>query len=278
MGSAIGATVSAGSNQYTTKQTNQANWDIAKMTNESNERIARENLAFQRENLDYQKSLQQTLFDREDSAYQRTVSDMRAAGISPLVMQGTNGAGEAVATTPLQNDYRAQTGAPMQAADMSSLANLGTGLVSFLSSIEQLKQQRLSTDYLEHTYLSRRYSQYADSVSKWYDVLDKDTRKRVNDYFGISSDMPDSVKQAKILAAYLGYAPKSKEVDSSVPSYFGNGDIMSSFKYNSFDEKSDMRKLLESAVGKDGKLSDDFMKDVSDRDSVLGNLLNLIFN
>ena len=58
-------------------------WDRFKNgdTNTVNKDIADQNLAFQRENLEYQKALQQKIFEREDSAYQRTVQDMRASGL-----------------------------------------------------------------------------------------------------------------------------------------------------------------------------------------------------
>ena len=77
-------------------------------TNQTNQNIANQNLGFQRENLDYQKALQQQLFQREDTAYQRTVNDMRISGLNPLSMQGTNGAGEAIATEPMHNDFQFQ--------------------------------------------------------------------------------------------------------------------------------------------------------------------------
>lgn len=87
------------------KQQDKANQAVND-TNDTNAAIAQQNLQFQRENLDYQKALQQQIFQREDSSYQRTVNDMRAAGISPLAMNGTNGAGEAIATTAMNNDYK----------------------------------------------------------------------------------------------------------------------------------------------------------------------------
>lgn len=85
-------------------------WDQFKngKTNIINKDIADQNLQFQRENLDYQKALQERIFDREDTSYQRTVNDMRQAGLNPLAMNGTNGAGEAIATEPLHNDYQMQ--------------------------------------------------------------------------------------------------------------------------------------------------------------------------
>ena len=87
------------------KQQDKANQAV-NQTNDTNAAIAQQNLQFQRENLDYQKALQQQIFQREDSSYQRTVNDMRQAGISPLAMNGTNGAGEAIATTAMNNDYK----------------------------------------------------------------------------------------------------------------------------------------------------------------------------
>lgn len=110
IGSAIGSALSpiaapVISGLFGLKQQDKANQAVSQ-TNDTNYAVSQQNLQFQRENLDYQKALQQQLFNREDSSYQRTVNDMRAAGISPIAMNGTNGAGEAIATTALNNDYK----------------------------------------------------------------------------------------------------------------------------------------------------------------------------
>lgn len=102
-------------NERAVKDTNALNRAIASDTNATNKQIADENLAFQRENLEYQKELQKQIFEREDTAYQRTKQDMLNAGLNPLSMQGTNGAGEAIATQPMNNNFQSQIGAPMQA-------------------------------------------------------------------------------------------------------------------------------------------------------------------
>lgn len=44
----------------------------------------------------YNRELQQTMFEREDNAYQRTKDDLVAAGYSPLAINGTNDAGSIV--------------------------------------------------------------------------------------------------------------------------------------------------------------------------------------
>lgn len=56
-----------------------------------------------KDNLDYQKALQQQLFDREDTSYQRTVADAQKAGLSPLAVLGnTDSAGSVVQTSAPQ--------------------------------------------------------------------------------------------------------------------------------------------------------------------------------
>lgn len=88
--------------------TNETNKAISDSVNETNKAIADQNLGFQRENLEYQKALQQQIFEREDTAYQRTVQDMAAAGLNPLTMNGTNASGDVVSTEAMHNDYQAQ--------------------------------------------------------------------------------------------------------------------------------------------------------------------------
>lgn len=133
-------------------------WDNFKngKTNEVNKDIAEQNLAFQRDNLDYQKALQQQIFNREDTSYQRTVNDMRSAGMSPLAMQGTNGAGEAIATNPLHNDYQHTDVSNM--AMLDSAVNAYSTLLDSESKLQQVESQKLDNSLKAVT--------FADSVAK----------------------------------------------------------------------------------------------------------------
>ena len=161
-------------------------------TNASNEYINSQNLQFQRENLDYQKALQQRIFEREDSSYQRTVNDMRLAGLSPLSMNGTNGAGEAIATTPLNAGQPNQYNYQAPTFDLPNFVQLAQ---QYQMNQEEIRSKRLDNDMKEDTYDTSLFQQRFDLISKYYDSLDKQRKEEFNRFFGINSNMsPDERK------------------------------------------------------------------------------------
>lgn len=136
----------ASTNERNVNATNQANKDIARDTNAMNYDVAMQNLDFQKQVQEYNKALQEQIFEREDTAYQRTAQDMINAGLNPLSMQGTNGAGEAIAMQPLNNQFQAQQPAPMQAYQMpnqfSEFINAAQSVLSGVLSIKDLGIKR----------------------------------------------------------------------------------------------------------------------------------------
>lgn len=137
--------------------------------NSINREYAEKNYQLQARELEYQHALQQQIFDREDTAYQRTVADMRKAGMSPLAMSGTNNAGEAISTTAPQYNYehRADTTTPQilgslipQAiSSISNIASLRNQAAQNSLIEEQARKLRIENDYQEENYGSTQDKQ-----------------------------------------------------------------------------------------------------------------------
>lgn len=70
--------------------------------------ISEKNLDLQKENIQYQKDLQQQVFSREDSSFQRARADLEKAGYNPNILSSGAGAGSVVSTqAPQQSPYSA---------------------------------------------------------------------------------------------------------------------------------------------------------------------------
>lgn len=119
--------------------------------NATNKAIADQNFGLQKDWNEYQKALQKEIFEREDTAYQRTASDMLKAGLNPLSMQGTNGSGQIVSTAAPQNNFQAQMSNPMQQATfaLDSMSTLMSGIGSIVEQIEKIKTGQLQRDELQ---------------------------------------------------------------------------------------------------------------------------------
>ena len=211
-----------------------------KGANDTNKEIADENLDFQREKFDYEKGLQQELFDREDTSYQRTVNDMRLAGLNPLNMQNTNGSGEAIATTGLHNDYTANPTRQLEALNMlfsaaqqsitttsnSSLNNAQANLLN-----QQAENQRIKNMYEQDVLAAQLSSSYYDNSSKYFDVHNKLRNYQMNELFGWTDNMPEWMKQS---SARLGFKPLD------FPKIDNFNEVLGHPEYYWFTKKSNM--------------------------------------
>lgn len=213
--SALGSTIGGLFSSRNTDRTNSTNADISAMTNATNKQIAEQNLAFQRENLDYQKALQQQIFAREDTAYQRTVDDMRAAGLSPLSMQNTNGAGEAIQTDALNNGFEAQGYTALKSSAFEDLGNSLINLTGNMAQIDSLKAQAQKTSaeaaditignkykalLLDEQLRKARYDADIRGGESWLQGQKMD----YYNHFGLNDSMTDSERTSSILARSLG--------------------------------------------------------------------------
>ncbi len=121
---------------------------------------AEKNFQLQSDNLDYQKALQQQIFDREDTALQRYVSDLKKAGLNPQLAAGSSGSGAGSVVS---------TSAPQK--DPSWLKNLKLNL-DYVSAIESVRQQRLQTQILQN---QRSTSQYESNIMRDKSLLNSET-------------------------------------------------------------------------------------------------------
>lgn len=131
-------------------------------TNQANKDVAAQNLAFQREQQDYQKALQQQIFEREDTAHQREIEDLKRAGINPLATAGGNGAnaGSVVPLTELNNTYQAQT------ADFSGLQTAGQALDAAVQNQLALEDARQAREDQKTENMYARTQQHAQFVQE----------------------------------------------------------------------------------------------------------------
>lgn len=212
---ASGSPISAVSNLLNNPE---ESWDEFKngKTNEVNQNIANQNLGFQRENLDYQKALQKEIFAREDTAYSRTAQDMRSAGLNPIAMNGTNGAGEVIQTDPLHNDYQHQDSGSLNALSQifntinqmsvtrnnASLNQAQSNLINAQAENQRIKnlyESDMLSSALESSSLSNIGKRFENERSNLAWLNDKENYD-FNTKYGLTENMPDIVKLSALMS------------------------------------------------------------------------------
>lgn len=141
--SAAGALASIGTGIFNSIKQNEAN----EKNYELQKKQLRANMATSERDFNYNKELQEKIFQREDSAVQRMVEDNRKAGLSPIAGLAGAGTGQALeANTPTFDSP--QMSANQLAVDFSSLSSLGTQIDNYELSKDQLKlnQERLGLE------------------------------------------------------------------------------------------------------------------------------------
>lgn len=205
----------------------EATIEATRDTNKTNEKIAEQNLGYQYENLEYQKALQQKTFEREDTANQRAVNDMRAAGLSPLSQfNNASQSGAIIPTEAMHNDYQRQTPAMTRNAERIANLQLASNIINSVNDINQKQYQnamleqeirgkKLQNDVYERT--------QEDTVNraKIASLMDnEDLRKRVYDrrymeLYGIHDSDSREERIAKVLLHTISGGTKREDYNLS---------------------------------------------------------------
>lgn len=175
------------------------------------------NLDFQRENLDYQKAIQQQIFEREDSAYQRTVNDMRAAGLNPVSMQGTNGSGEAVSTESMDSQKTSDVQALSEIINVlnqvsntrnnASLSQAQSNLIEAQAQNQRIKniwESDILSSTLEGIGLENVGKKFLNERSNIAWLNDQANLNFLTQY-GLTDNMPDLVKMSALMSGEKVY-------------------------------------------------------------------------
>lgn len=102
--------------------------------NNINRNVALYNAYMQNQQFDYQRALQNTIFQREDNAISRQVADLERNGLNKQLISGGAGAGAVVSTSAPSVDYRYQ---PYQPS-----IEFGNGLLQLGDFIMRAKLQK----------------------------------------------------------------------------------------------------------------------------------------
>lgn len=153
--------------------------------------VAGQNLKLSKEQFGYQKWLQQEMFNREDTAHQRAVTDLKAAGFSPMLAVGAKAnAGPVVPTTTPRRDITS-------GIDISTIMNMMKMKADISLSEEQRNLIRAQT---EKTYTDKDLSTIKGYQSAHDYKITKKTGttsnagaigKALRDVFGIVKSSPD---------------------------------------------------------------------------------------
>lgn len=157
----------------------------------------------QSKQFEYQKELNKLQMQREDTQYQRTVNDMRQAGLSPLAMQGLN------SSSPLTSASAPQFN-PQSLPDILGIA----GQVSQIRNANKLAEEDVRSKKLDNLFKSMDMQNQFDMskakvISMLYDNMDKRSRSLYNATYGLNSGMSPNERYMQILAHEV--FPKYKE-------------------------------------------------------------------
>lgn len=127
-------------------------------------KINKQNMAYQREQQSYDRSMQQKIFEREDNAVQRRRADMEKAGLNPILAAGQSAeAGPTIRSEVPQQDY-----AKME--NVVNPAELALSLMRMKADIDRTGADRLRIDAEKEKAISQKKGQDLENRLTTLDV------------------------------------------------------------------------------------------------------------
>lgn len=226
LGSTAGNIWSNITGQANTEATNRTNKEIALWNMLQQQKTNEMNYGMFKENLDYQKALNEQIMQREDTSYQRTVADMRKAGLNPLTMSGLNGSGGNVANVapynqePITNNYIPETFRPNLQINNLTMEALQTmnELQNFQIGMDYQRQQKAIADSAEYkakedewTLFNKIADTKMNTMTKQYLLEDMARNMDFNAEHGIFNGMSETDRNTRFLKNALGDNPNKVE-------------------------------------------------------------------
>lgn len=145
----------------------------------SQQKQNKENLAFQKEQFEYLKQQNALQQQREDTAVQRKMKDLRESGLNPLAADATGGAstGATGSTTSFSGVDAAQT--PMDM--LSGLQIEADSLYNLMGAKNGLAQQEAQTENLQSDLLTKEADRRATEANILNTMEDTKVKKKTQD-------------------------------------------------------------------------------------------------
>ncbi len=198
---------------------------------QENQRVNDLNFQLQKENLAYQKDLQNIIFGREDNAVQRRVADLRKAGLSPTLAAGSAaGAGSVISTS-----------APQRLSDLQgylALAQVGTMLANQQKAQTEadIARQNLKQIKMDNKYLKEKGVSPIEVNQDWKQRLVNLIYPKLEDWVFGDKDKGKEGLVNKVIGSFTNKdsvdTSKYKTFDKDIPRVkLANGDTLNDYEY-----------------------------------------------